>query len=245
MARGLPDDSNVVKEGPTFTLSDDAELAARLGSIVTFDRLGTVIALETFEGGLSRWSFSLFGTGSKACLSNYRSQSKGVSLKLASGTGTTPSVGASWKMPYSELTRLGYEASYAFVGTKNVVYHLLNVFKGTYYLGFGIGWVLTTGKVYYANSAGAWIYTGTTVLPPAHTTLFNKVKLVVNALSEEYERALINQQGISLKGEGANHITSSDNPSIEAVVQVTGNGTDSMTAYMDDGIITESEPGRD
>jgi len=242
MARGLPDDSNIVKEGPTWTLTDHAELAARLGSIVTFDRLGTVIDLETFVKGRSRWASNIWGAGGAICLSNYRSLVDGVSLKLLSGTGVTPAVQAVWYLPYPELSRLGYEASYCLFGNLYRVYHMLNVFKGTYFAYFGIRWTVTTGVIEYRDLGAVWVDTGYNVVPAPHTYLFNRIKLVGNALTEEYERMLINDQGFSLKGNYAEQVVSPDDPHIQACSQVWGDGIANMTTYLDACIFTETEP---
>lgn len=56
MARGQPDFGMYAAKTVTANLSDMAELAARLGSIVTFDRRGDVIFLEDFEAPILNWT---------------------------------------------------------------------------------------------------------------------------------------------------------------------------------------------
>jgi len=242
MPRGLPDDSNIVKFGPTWSLTDHAELAARLGSIVTFDRLGTVIDLETFVKGRSRWEDTIWGVGGGVCLSNYRSQVDGVSLKLTSGTGVTPAVQAVWMLPYPELTRLGFEAAYAFTGTLNLAYHAFLVFKGAHYAYFALRWNLVTGVIEYRDAAPGWVATGVNIIPAGENHLFNKVKLVANSLTEEYERLVVNDTGYSLKGRYAEQVGAADDPHIQAWSQVWGDGLANMIAYVDGCIFTETEP---
>jgi len=242
MPRGLPDDSNIVKFGPTWTLTDHAELAARLGSIVTFDRLGTVIDLETFVKGRSRWQSLIWGVGGAIELSNFRSEVDGVSLKLTSGTGLDPTVQTVWFLPFPELTRLGYEASYSFTGVLHRCYHGFNVFHGAYYDYFGLRWTLTTGEIAYRDITVGWIPTGVTLIPAAHTYLFNKIKLVTNALTGEYERMVVNDEGYSLKGRYAEQVGAPDDAHIQAFSRVWGNGVADMIAYLDSCIFTETEP---
>ena len=242
MPRGLPDDSNVVKEGPTWALSDHAELAARLGSIVTFDRLGTVLELETFLHGMARWAPALWGVGSAVVLSSTRAQVDGVSLALVSGTGVDPGCQAVWFIAYPELSCLGYEASYCISGTRYQIIHSFEVFKGTYYLNFSLRWTLTTGVIEYRDVAPGWVDTGVTVIPAAHTHLFNRIKLVGNSLTGEYVRMLVNEQGYSLRGFFAEHVAAGDAPHIQAVSTIWGNGGIDMTVYLDSCIFTESEP---
>lgn len=242
MARGLPDDSNIVKDGPTWSLTDHAELAARLGSIVTFDRLGTVIDLDTFVKGRSRWKSSLWGVGGFICLSNYRSLVDGVSLKLSSGTGATPAVQAVWYIAYPALSRLGYEASYALAETLYRVYHSMLIFKGAYYVYFALRWTVTTGVIEYRDAAPGWVDTGINLVPAIHNWMFNRIKLVGNGATEEYERMVINERGFSLKGRYAEQVGAADAPHVQCASQVWGNGAARMVAYLDACIFTETEP---
>jgi len=243
MPRGLPDDSNIVKEGPTWTLTDQAELAARLGSIVTFDRLGTVLDLETFAKGRSRWMESLWGVASGVYLSNDRSLVDGVSLRLVSGTGLTPACQAMWYLAYPQLSRLGYEASYAVGVQRYRLYHGFNVFKGIYYANFSLRWTLTTGVLEYRDITAVWLDTGINIAAYPNNYMFNRIKLVGNALTEEYERLIINDNGYDMKGRYAERVGAVADQHVEAWSNSWGDGVFSQNTFLDACIFTESEPG--
>ncbi|GAJ22875.1 unnamed protein product, partial [marine sediment metagenome] len=55
MPRGQPDYGGHAAKEITGSLSDMAELATRLGSIVTFDRRGDVAFLDDYESGIEKW----------------------------------------------------------------------------------------------------------------------------------------------------------------------------------------------
>lgn len=243
MARGLPDDANVVKEGPTWSLTDHAELAARLGSIVTFDRLGTVINLETFGDGLARWQMATPGVLATAHLTNERSLYDGVSLRLFSGTGGNPVAQGIWYAAYPQICRMGFEASYAISGTKHMLYHGLNVFKGAYYAAFRIRWTFPTGVIEIWDDGPGWHDTGLTIKEPTYDYMFNTIKMVVNTDTEEYQRFLINDVGGSLKGNYAERVGAPDNPHLQCYGYSRGDGDEAQNVYMDGCILTETEPG--
>ncbi|GAI49683.1 unnamed protein product, partial [marine sediment metagenome] len=63
MSRGQPDyGSSAVKE-VAGTLADMGELAARLSSIVEYDRRGDVVYLDDFEEPVLKWSPLAAGAG--------------------------------------------------------------------------------------------------------------------------------------------------------------------------------------
>lgn len=82
MPRGQPDFGAYQQKSVGATLSDMAELAARLGSIVTYDRRGDVIDLDDFESTLLRWNQVDDGAGSYAILDNTSVKSGSQSVRL-------------------------------------------------------------------------------------------------------------------------------------------------------------------
>lgn len=55
MPRGMPDWGEYSPQEVVSKLLDNAELAARLGSPVLFDRRGTVIFMDDFNCGVNHW----------------------------------------------------------------------------------------------------------------------------------------------------------------------------------------------
>ena len=86
MGKGAPDYSNVRAYGPLHRADDMAEMAARLGSPVTFHRGGQVIHLNTFEQGKPGWLAGVSDTGSGFELSTEQRRSGNFSMKLTPGT---------------------------------------------------------------------------------------------------------------------------------------------------------------
>jgi len=199
--------------------------------------------LETFAKGRSRWNEALWGVGSGVYLSNDRSLVDGVSLRMVSGNGATPAAHAVWYIAYPQLSRLGFEASYASGVQQYRLYHGFNVFKGAYYASFSLRWTMTTGLLEYRDVTAAWIDTGITIVAFPNNYMFNRIKLVGNAQTEEYERLIINDTGYSMRGRYAERVGAITDQHIECYINAWGDGILSMNLFVDACIFTESEPG--
>jgi len=241
MAHGLPDDSNIVKPGPTVTMTDQAELAVRLGSIVTFDRLGTVVDLETFLHGCSRWELDSWGVGGGVTLSNYRSIFDGVSLKLTSGTGGIPNAIAVWNLAYPVLSRLGYEACYALGEDRHELRHGIFLYHDGIQTYFILNWDLTTGIITYMDITGFWLPTGIVMVPVPGDYLFQRVKLVVNGVNNEYERLIVNDEHYDLTTRYCPTMGAGPGNFAVCWTEVEGDGITSTDVYLDGCIFTQTE----
>jgi hypothetical protein len=98
MAHGRPDFNLTAGVRTTYRWSDFDELAARLGSPVSYDRRGDVIFIESFEHGDGMITWATGGAGSTAGLSLARARTGHFSAALY-----TPSVANA----YAHLTRRG------------------------------------------------------------------------------------------------------------------------------------------
>jgi len=82
VAHGAPDWWGTEQTSTVHLVQDVGELAARLGSIVTFDRRGNVIWLTSFEDGLQGTSFGVDHVDSKGTLSTNRALGGAYSIRL-------------------------------------------------------------------------------------------------------------------------------------------------------------------
>jgi len=109
MAHGQPDYGMYTLANTIYRLTDMGELAARLGSINTYDRRGDVIFLDSFESGLTAWSPSSACTGSDLVQSAKHARSGGFSAKFVCGSdGTRQAQLAKQYSNYTRCYNLGY-----------------------------------------------------------------------------------------------------------------------------------------
>ena len=109
MVHTLPDYTTKYKLVRFFGSIDDAELAARINNINTFDRRGNVVFWDDFQGNINVWKTSISGTGAAAALSTERVFHGASSAKLTTGSTTAF---RSALLRYFELvpsTRVGME----------------------------------------------------------------------------------------------------------------------------------------
>lgn len=109
MARTLPPWTSKWRMAKFFAAIDDAELAARINNINTFDRRGNVVFWDDFQSSINTWQQSKSGTGSEAFLSTDRVFHGGSSVKLTTGSDASL---RSALIRYFELvsfTRVGME----------------------------------------------------------------------------------------------------------------------------------------
>ncbi|KKK91844.1 hypothetical protein LCGC14_2708890, partial [marine sediment metagenome] len=85
-----------------------AELAARLGGIVSFYRRGDVLWLDDFEGTIGKWAVS--GTGASASLSTDDARNGAKSGKLTLGAGKEIFINR--VMGYPVISNMGFEMSW-------------------------------------------------------------------------------------------------------------------------------------
>jgi len=109
---GLPDyaqpkPAGAVPVGPVYTSTDTAELAARLGSPITFDRRGNVYWLDDFESGVDKWE-CFDGTLS---WSSAKSRNGGFSARILSAA--PPADGSmTVRLPLPAMGKFGFEYSF-------------------------------------------------------------------------------------------------------------------------------------
>ncbi len=89
MVHTLPDYTSKWKTQTVTAIADNAELAARLKSIVTFDRRGNIIWMDDFEGAILLWETALSGTDAAIAISAASAHQGSTSCKLTAGKTAT------------------------------------------------------------------------------------------------------------------------------------------------------------
>lgn len=219
-----------------------AELAARLGSAVTFDRHGWIVWMDSFEEGLSKWEAVTGGTGAAAALDTTRSMHGLISAKLT--TGSTGSYLAQIKRysPFAVLNKFGVEIHATMHDSLDALYLILDIYTGSKVLDTSIAYEPSTNKLYYESSAGAMVELASDVNLYAYSYLFHAFKLVVNGESEEYVRLIVNDVLYDLAGVAVRTAADARAPYMEVSVMAVGDSGGNYSIYVDDVILTMNEP---
>lgn len=230
--------------GPVYTLTDLAELAARLGSIDTFDRRGNVLFMEDFEGGYARWFDSAVppGLGGAVEWSQDKAKIGSFSLKM---TGPNVEDGYTWIMhyePYPVLSSMGLEVSILPVERIKSMSFQLQLYDGTQVSMGSIRWIKDTSTLQYWGSDLAYHDMTPLYGLPYSNWLFQTLKLVVDFENGKYERFIIGERSYDMRDYDLYTVASGDYRRVAAAIFVESSAAGSALAYLDNVIITQNEP---
>lgn len=242
MPRGAPDYSNVRAPESLTRLDDMAELAARTGTLSTYERSGSVVRQIDFSDGMSLWYTALYGSGAQVEVSAQRSVSAGYSLKFVTGQDGARGAIAIYKLPYLKLSRMGLE--YSFTHTVDsefhhfVFYHLNGTIKRIYWIRFNI----QSGLIQLRQYGDTWVNIVTGLnLKTDEWTLYT-TKLVVDLENDCYVRFFLNDKMYNISEYKPAELTVSSIPYLEIAIQFNGDPASNRTHYVDNVIITQNEP---
>jgi hypothetical protein len=218
-----------------------AELAARLGSIVSYDRRGQVIFADTFANGFASWSRA-GSSGYYITLDPSRSLNDGYSVKLYPGSvnGYT----ATLSKPLTTFptgTPFGLSA-WLFMNPYPGSWVLwIRYSDGATFHDAAIKGVYADGNVYYLNAANGLTQFTTWKTDILVKEAFRFFKLVINPATHKYVRAIIDGNEIDMSA--LSYYTAAATPKYLILnIQVGSDGTNNGPANVDDVVFTTMEP---
>ncbi len=242
MAHGQPDYGMYGIASTIYRLADMGELAARLGSIVSFDRRGDVVWLESFEFGDSAWSYTLAGTNSDAAPSAEYARSGGFALKLVTGTGANPYVIAQ-HLNYRPITsKVGVELSFSFKTGFDRFHLTVNDYDGSDATVYSVEIDKDGTNLRIRTGLVTWITLESAFDLYADAGCFHIVKLVIDISTGKYVRLLINDQVWDISDYSGWESGSATLRNLGVVIHAYGDGDTSVDSYVDGVIITQNEP---
>ena len=242
MPRDLPDWLAQNAQATVGEVTDLGELAARLGSIVTFDRRGDVVALENFESGFSKVASSISGTGAAVDLSFTSPRSGIFSCRLRGGSTGTGLASVTMRRPTPSLSLWGFEFSFVLPNVADRITWTINRFDGSTLHQFAVEWDDLNNRIEYLNAAGGFTVLASDIELTVDSALYHTGKLVVNPANDQYVHFVLNETTYSMAGIAAFSQASTVPALVEAVAQVNSRGGQNNTIYADDLIYTHNEP---
>ncbi len=244
MPHGYPPWSGIKKQTVFTVPLDLAELAARLGSIVTYDRRGDVIAMFTFDQGIQGAPIGVDHGDSVGSLSTETALSGPWSLKMNPRAAADAYV--NWRNLVFPLTvgKIGAEFALCVIDSPEEIYFRLMYFEAahwhsghlTYYPATGDWKILKTDDSEKTILSGYELQTG----PAA----WHYVKIVIDTETDKFLRILIDDETPDVSGLDLREGSPGALGSVEVKVEVTGSVASSGPIYLDSVIVTQNEPGR-
>jgi len=238
----MPDDYPWLPGSGKSQLGDLGELAARLNSIVTYDRRGSVYWLDDFENGLSPWFVQTSGLDAAVDLVNTPTFRGDFAAKLTTGSSSWYSSGVLKRLAPALLTTYGFEATFS--ADSEIEYFQISFQKNN-----GVNKI--SAKIYiniddqnleYYDDAGDHVIIQDVIVEDADKYLFSTAKLVIDLTKDEYVRVQFNQLEIPLTGIPLYTTADATIPRLEVLFKAYGNSGENGIAYLDSVIVTIGDP---
>jgi hypothetical protein len=224
-----------------YALQDMAELAARLGSPVNFDRRGNVIWFDDFEDGYQKLGFGSGGAASTYMLTADYARLKAYGLKIVTDTAVGAYVEVQKRLSYPVTGKYGNEFSFAVIGgTPDVRVGLQFQLAASRLIGV-VRYNHATSTLDYYDSAGSWQSFATGISIASYGSLFNTMKLVIDEENGVYVRCSFNKTVYDLSAYSLYAPATAGTPHLTAYWDVYCAATGAVTAALDGLIVTGNE----
>jgi len=237
-----PDGYRYRIESPRHALSDMAELAVRLGSVVSYHRSGTVIFADGMEHGTAPYYEQISGTGSAILPVTSPTFQGGLSLKCTAGSDANETSGILKRMQPVILGRVGLEGTWSFdtvcEAFKLQIQHNTGAVKRTY----GIKIDPVNDIIKYRNENNVWTTVQSYVTTTGDKYLFHVAKLVVDLVTGEYCTLYLDQSTIDLSGLLPRYGVDVTMARLEFGLEINSRTGENDIGYIDNMIITTDEP---
>lgn len=242
MSHGTPD-WGINVDQTVYSLREDlAELAARLGSLVTYDRGGVVVFAEDFSHGLSRWTTGITGVGDTIDLSVAHTLSGPFSARLVAGSATDPVAEIVYELPKQVPSGMGGEIAFAIDQMTSIVELGLNQYDGVDALIGTVRYSPLTKTLSYRPAVGAYVTIATGVQLLTEDHVFHTMKLVVDLVAEEYVKVMLDDVTYSLAGVPLRKTSPGLAERFDLLIWNRGRDGIGDTVYVDRVIVTQNEP---
>lgn len=223
---------------------DLAELAARLGSVVTHSREGSIVHIETFEHGLGPWNPTGYGTGAEIYISTTAYRSSGYSCKMTAGSDGSAAAKIFRKFPYPQLGMYGLEFSWQNGQAPDNIQCRLAYYDGTNEHQFSIRYRAAEQDLQVKDSTNTFqtFATGIDLMPGFAG--FQTFKLVADFENDEYVRLILNETEHDLSDYTPYIFAETDAPNVRVDIILWGNSGANNWCFVDDLILTQNEPTR-
>jgi len=242
MPHGYPDYGVGAPTSTIYPVLDIGELAARLGSIVTFDRRGNVIFLDDFEATLKKWTHTSYNAEGDFQHSVEAARSGGYSAKLLTPITIDKDTWISCHRPLPVLSKIGLEYSYAMYLQIKYIYLTINFLERAARYNFALRYDRYNTTLAYLNSSGDYTDLDGIVSHQMLYHAWNTIKLVADYENKKYVRALLNENSWDLKDIAPYTPTYSGTPSLYLEARITNRAAGQHYIYLDDVILTQNEP---
>jgi hypothetical protein len=195
-----PDYSKFLGSSIRFSLQDLGELAARLGSVMSYDRRGEILWFDNFAYGITGWTAVNSGTGSGVKLDAGNGLHSGYAAKLTAGSNGSRLAGIVKIFSIFETGRSAVEVCFEPTsGVEHIILRYTFTSGGLQYVA-EIKIRYDNNTIEYQSSNGVYTTIVTDFDDEAVYTKLVFAKLVIDTNKKEYVRILVNHHQIDMTG---------------------------------------------
>jgi hypothetical protein len=223
-------------------VADVGELAARIGSPVTYDRSGNVIWYTSFEEGLGSILKQTGGTGAAVDLFFGMSLRGSFSARLTGGSDGNQDAGCLRRIRPIGLTTYGLEATFSMgsdiedfqIGFQRNTGSILQYWRVRFYL--------AGDEIQLVNSSFAYEKIADYADWSEDADLWHTAKLVADPTAGKYIKLHFNDQVYDLSDYPCREVANTGDARIELLASANSISGSNGIAYLDDMIATINEP---
>lgn len=242
MPHGHKDWANRRGSGPTFALSDMAELAARLGSPLAYYRSGDTVFIETFAGGMTTWDSTPYGEGSAITLTADTALSAPYSAYLVAGAVEGGAALVQRSSAPISTGKLGFYVAFALGLYLNRIFWRIYTFDADKERNYDIYYCLSDGQLAYRNAKGGYTEIAMGIGLAQDARVFHHAKLVIDRDTHCYDRFYLDDMLYDLEGIAPNDNGGGKNPHMVAQVYIKSDESHECVVWVDNLALTMNEP---
>lgn len=220
-----------------------AELAARLGSVHTFDRRGDLLWYDDFESGIGKWDTITSGVGAEVSWSADYARTGGFSCKMTAGRTGNKRAMIINNRPIPILSGIGVEIAWHSPTAVDLIDIELYLYDGTNLSRFVLRYDDSNRDLIYFDGVLGWTTLNSDLDLDAWNKIFYQMKLVVDLTLGKYVRCIINDLTYTMDNKPGQVVANATTPYMDLSITVDGTtwaGND--VAYLDSVLITQNEP---
>jgi len=220
----------------------NAELAARLGSVVLYEKRGQVFLADSFEHGLAVWKTDKPETLSLISVSPASAFSAGYSIKMTSAAAGDHFLSLYWVSGLCPTTTVGAEVTFAPATEFVDISIRLNYFSGTHLYQAWLQYDHANNdlEIVKQNLGYQWIADKKAIISAGKG--FNRMKIVADLATERYVRCFFNDTEHNLLAYDMRVIEDPLAPQVQLYIWLTGRAGNADIVYIDSVIFTTAEP---
>jgi hypothetical protein len=237
-----PDNLEWLPGSTRYPMNDAGELAARLGSIVTYDRRGEVLFLDDMRFGIAGWRPSSLPVGASVKVGADVNSTYGYKMILTSGADA--GFGMYVTHTYGVPALSQYGAEFGFAIKDPLLFFSFGIVSDqpTTQYNYEISFNLFTKKLEYRNTGGTYTPFANIGTIPDLRLIQHVFKMVADVESGEYMRVLFDNQQYDLSGIAAQQVASSGDGLLQFSINLYTYNNAYPQVHVNYFILTGNEP---